>query len=176
METAQLIDEWVYLRSGRIKKIFFSDYYRDSGFDFENVIRVATPDEVPEFKHKVIGGNLNKENFWDIADKRCPAATKLFYNWIDKYKESVRWSKLFNYGSPHDKPMGWHDPKFHHIPVEMQLGILIRFFDESYESLFTGRFTCGRPDYRWSILNPPADEAAFWLMDMEVNLRNKGKE
>lgn len=60
--------------------------------------------------------NLNKENFWNGMYYHYPKATKEFCDWIDKYKEQNNWDKLFADGI-----------KFHHIPIEMQFGILVEY-------------------------------------------------
>ncbi len=80
--------------------------------------------------------NLNKENFWDIASDICPKATALFYEWIDKYKATklapvergihgFNWDGLFG-----NTYAGSFQIKFHHLPLEMQVGILFKFFGE----------------------------------------------
>lgn len=79
--------------------------------------------------------NLNKENFFNDLMKKCPKTVDSFCKWIDEYKKNVNWNKLFNSDS------NWQDadgknalaPKFHEIPIEMQVGILSRFFIEKYD-------------------------------------------
>lgn len=72
--------------------------------------------------------NLNKENFFNELMEKYPAATKDFCNWIDKYKDQNFWDRLFgnNYRDDHSN---WI--KFHHIPMEMQIGIIFKYFSEN---------------------------------------------
>lgn len=55
-------------------------------------------------------------------------AVDRFCEWIDHYKKNIKWDNIFNTGSPHYARMGWHDPKFHDLPLELQAGILLHFF------------------------------------------------
>ena len=71
--------------------------------------------------------NLSKENYFDAVKEKYPDAFADFSKWIDEYKKLVDWERLFNYGSPHYAKMGWHNPKFHELPMEMQFGILARY-------------------------------------------------
>lgn len=73
--------------------------------------------------------NLNKENFWNDLQKKHPNAVKEFCDWIDKYKESVNWTHVFN--TSHKR-----DFKFHHLPFDMQTGIILRFIEEK-EGVFS---------------------------------------
>ena len=72
--------------------------------------------------------NLNKENFWNKCMEFYPKTTKDFCEFIDSYKQKVHWELLFqNY---FNNKVG---VKFHDIPFEMQLGIIIRYiFGSSY--------------------------------------------
>lgn len=74
--------------------------------------------------------NLGKENFWNAMHDRFPLAVDLFCKWIDEYKNEVNWNYLFgNY------VIGEHNHiKFHDLPYEMQMGIMNRFFIESFAS------------------------------------------
>lgn len=74
---------------------------------------------------------LTKENCFDAIEAKYPKAMKAFKEWLDKYKESVEWEKLFNYGHPAYAKQGWHNPKFHDLPFELQLGILFRWGSEA---------------------------------------------
>lgn len=65
--------------------------------------------------------NLGKENFWNEMMERCPKAVDVFCKWIDGYKKKVGWTKLFG-----------ASVKFHDVPYEMQMGIMNRFFIETY--------------------------------------------
>lgn len=62
--------------------------------------------------------NLNKENFWNSMKSNYPTAMAHFSEWIDAYKDSIKWKTMF------------FKSKFHDIPFEMQLGILIQYFFE----------------------------------------------
>ncbi|OQA11747.1 MAG: hypothetical protein BWY67_00734 [Bacteroidetes bacterium ADurb.Bin397] len=59
---------------------------------------------------------MNKENFWNGLYEQYPKAVKEFCDFIDEYKAENNWNELFG-----DKV------KFHHVPVEMQLGIWMEF-------------------------------------------------
>jgi len=67
--------------------------------------------------------NLNKESFWDEMDIVYPYAVDEFRKWIDQYKEAINWNKFFK-----------SEIKFHDIPYELQMGIMNRFFIESFSS------------------------------------------
>lgn len=67
------------------------------------------------------------ENFWNDLKSKYPNEMKVFYDWIDEYKQKVEWNKLFNHGSPHYAAMGWHNPKYHDLPIAMQVGIFMQF-------------------------------------------------
>lgn len=77
---------------------------------------------------------LTKENFWDEMEQKYPKAMKHFKEWIDNYKIEHDWDNLFNEG-PIDS---WNinsgsnanykaAPKYHELPVAMQLGIFLEF-------------------------------------------------
>lgn len=74
--------------------------------------------------------NLTKENFWNKVNEAFPSEMEAFCKWIDEYKEKVEWKKLFNYGFPNHSRMGWHNPKFHDLPIAMQIGIFFQFAHE----------------------------------------------
>lgn len=81
--------------------------------------------------------NLNKANFFDKMSKLYPVAMKDFHKWIDAYKASVDWEKLFpNYsfyrGFNYSDETKVKGAKFHDIPYEMQLGILLRYACEVF--------------------------------------------
>lgn len=59
--------------------------------------------------------------FFNEQKKYYPKAMEHFCNWIDEYKKSVDWISIFG-----------PDVKFHHLPIDMQNGILNR-----YRILFT---------------------------------------
>lgn len=70
---------------------------------------------------KHVMDNLGKENFWDEMENKFPMAVDVFKKWIDQYKKRVNWGILFSDGI-----------KFHDIPYELQMGIMNRFFIETY--------------------------------------------
>lgn len=77
---------------------------------------------------------LTKENFWDTISKKYPEASKMFYDWIDKYKKSSNWNSLFAF-----EGMGTFfvkSVKFHDLPHAMQMGIWFAFLRGQ-----KGRFT-----------------------------------
>ena len=65
--------------------------------------------------------NLGIENFWNDMSKEYPLAVVRFKTWIDAYKKIVKWEELFG-----------NKIKFHDLPYEMQMGIMNRFFIESF--------------------------------------------
>lgn len=78
--------------------------------------------------------NLDKHIFWEDIFKKYPKASEKFSNWIDQYKKEVNWSFLFSdevYKSEASKI------KFDIIPIEMQIGILIRFFQEQEQPVMS---------------------------------------
>ena len=78
--------------------------------------------------------NLTKENFFNALREKHPQAVEFFCRWIDEYKKSVNWNKLFNSDSDYQDANGKNAPapKFHELPFEMQNGIIARFELEMY--------------------------------------------
>ena len=68
------------------------------------------------------GENLNKKNFWGFASNHCTKTMNKFTRFIDVYKMSIGWDDMFNEHL---------NIKFHDIPYEMQLGIILKFFNEA---------------------------------------------
>lgn len=68
--------------------------------------------------------NLNKENFWNRVYADYPMATQAFCDWIDAYKQETGWTAK----AP--------NIKFHDLPIEMQVGILQRFFTEKTNACY----------------------------------------
>ena len=81
---------------------------------------------------------LTKENFWNQLKEKYPLSVQHFCDWIDQYKKENQWERLFNYGSPHYDKMGWHNPKFHDLPMEMQYGIILYYFLIVHQFCFAG--------------------------------------
>lgn len=75
--------------------------------------------------------SLSKENFWNKIEELYPKAFAEFSAYIDEYKKSVNWEKLFNGGIHHSPEQGFHEetraPKFHELPFEMQTGVVNQF-------------------------------------------------
>lgn len=69
--------------------------------------------------------SLTKENFWNEMYTKYPGEMQHFCEWIDEYKKRVNWCTLFKCGS-HEKP-----PKYHDLPIAMQVGIFIQFVAEA---------------------------------------------
>lgn len=66
--------------------------------------------------------NLNKDNFWNPMREKYPDAIDHFCKWVDEYKKSVNWDKLFGATA---RPDYVHEaPKFHDLPIEFQFGII----------------------------------------------------
>ncbi len=96
--------------------------------------------------------NLNKQNhFTEEWKKEYPLASEAFCKWVDKYKEKVKWDELFN-GVVDNLPS--IAPKFHDLPVDLQVGILGRFFWELDNGCWlNGCYTTGAQllsDLRWN--------------------------
>lgn len=81
--------------------------------------------------------SLTKENFWDELMAQYPTAVGLFCDWIDQYKKEVNWNILFNSNSDYQDMNGKNAaaPKFHDLPIDMQTGIVQRFFLEHFPVL-----------------------------------------
>lgn len=69
--------------------------------------------------------NLNKENLFNELFEKHPKGTKHFCDWVDGYKKRVGWNALFgdSFGNP--------APKFHDLPFDFQVGIILRFILEN---------------------------------------------
>jgi len=72
--------------------------------------------------------NLNKENFFNDLQQKFPKAMKHFCDWVDEYKEEVKWLEMFS-----------GNIKFHDIPYDMQVGVLLRYLSEitDYDDMLT---------------------------------------
>lgn len=104
--------------------------------------------------------NLNKQNYFTPEWKaKYPLASEHFCKWIDEYKKRVNWGKLFNHSmipSFDDEIVEIVPPKFHDLPIEMQLGILSMYMFES-SPLYT---ECG-----WNWIGCPRKDR--YLSDLE---------
>lgn len=81
--------------------------------------KIDEPRFVPE-------NNLNKKDFWNGIIGQYPKAGKLFCNWIDDYKRAISWELYFVNCTTES-----HHIKFHDLPLDMQIGIIVRFFWEN---------------------------------------------
>ncbi len=90
--------------------------------------------------------SLTKENFWNAIKEEYPVQMAQFCDWIDEYKKRVKWIELFNADlfSKSDyrvagvkiENMIFKAPKYHELPIAMQLGIFIQFTIESSKANF----------------------------------------
>lgn len=91
--------------------------------------------------------NLNKENFFNRMEELYPEAMADFKEWIDAYKLKVDWDDIFNGNQIANEDTGERFkeidmvPKFHDIPFEMQLGIIIAYASERVERKPNDTFT-----------------------------------
>ncbi len=78
---------------------------------------------------------LTKENFWDDIIEQYPVPTKMFCEWVDEYKKAVNWNAMF---AANETTMQLHSSKykFHDLPYDMQVGIWIRFADDTLNQFF----------------------------------------
>jgi len=71
----------------------------------------------------------DSKKYWDAVKETCPDAFLIFSRWIDEYKESVGWNFLFSSYKEGKETKSLI--KFHDLPYEMQIGVLLRFFMET---------------------------------------------
>ena len=111
--------------------------------------------------------NLTKENFWNKMMDENPHIMKIFCNWIDEYKKQVGWNDLFNSNSEYQNAKGKNAkaPKFHDLPLEMQLGIIERFKQE----ISNGKELA---DSQGKITIRKLEQ---WFYAMDLNVRNQKK-
>jgi len=68
--------------------------------------------------------NEDKKRLWAELEERYPEEVGRFKDWVDGYKERVGWAELF---APRqfvvDGAQEERRPKFHELPLEMQVGI-----------------------------------------------------
>lgn len=60
---------------------------------------------------------LTKENFFNRMMEQYPITMNRFCGWIDEEKKSIDWANIFK-----------EDLKFHDLPLQLQIGILSKFF------------------------------------------------
>ena len=81
--------------------------------------------------------NLNNQNYFTPEWKaKYPLASEHFCKWIDEYKKRVNWNLLFNHDcidihSGKEEDTYTVAPKFHDLPIEMQVGILMQWTVEA---------------------------------------------
>lgn len=78
--------------------------------------------------------NLSLDNTWNRMKELYPLAMEAFLKWIDEYKESVNWLELFNadkrqfiLNDMQPIHVEIKSPKFHDLPLEMQVGIIAKW-------------------------------------------------
>lgn len=81
--------------------------------------------------------SLTKENFWNAIQEQYPVEMKMFCDWIDEYKKRVQWNMLFKHLPGYSGgAVGFKYPKYHDLPLAMQIGIFIQFTVESSKANF----------------------------------------
>jgi len=113
--------------------------------------------------------NLNKKNFWNIAMEMCPLSVTAFLQWIDGYKRES-YVPLNTEGATSKWGAVANGYKFHDLPMEMQVGIIFRFFYER-------SLTIGLIDIEINTFNPEVwvDIICryFMLEERNMTLANK---
>lgn len=72
--------------------------------------------------------NLTKENFWNELYEKHPVQMQVFCDWIDEYKKKNRWESLFARGNYiTDGAVVLRTPKYHELPLSIQIGIFFEF-------------------------------------------------
>ena len=85
----------------------------------------------------ILREGLTKENFFNEMEQQFPNAMKLFCEWIDEYKKAVNWNERFD-----SESLGINE--FNDLPYDMQVGIWIKFADDTLNRLFE------QPEYSYS--------------------------
>ena len=94
--------------------------------------------------------SLTKENFWNELYAQYPSEMEVFCKWIDEYKKRVNWNQLFNSDSNWQDSNGKNatSPKFHEIPIAMQLGIFAHFLaDQEKDTKIIGQLVNNIKEY-----------------------------
>lgn len=94
--------------------------------------------------------SLDKEFFNEIEAK-CPFAIDVFKKWVIEYAKSEIWGKLFRDGI-----------EFYDIPYEMQMGIMNKFFIETY---------AGKAEYRNRAESHYREEMILSIEQLQSRLR-----
>lgn len=112
----------------------------------------------------ILSETLTKENFWNEMYSTYPNACKIFCDWIDEYKETVKWWELFNAGNPSGEGQK-QPPKFHEIPYAMQQGIWIEFANQTVNEYFE------QPEY--SYCGDLAEDIKTVFTELEIVLGDR---
>ena len=95
---------------------------------------------------------LTKENFYNEMKEKYPKIMDEFCVWIDEYKKENKWITLF--GAMGD--MEGTAPKYHELPIAMQLGILsefVHYFSSKYEDQVVDFFTEAKSMFQEFFMN-----------------------
>lgn len=119
--------------------------------------------------------NLNKQNYFTPEWKaKYPLASEHFCKWIDGYKKRVGWKKLFNggvmyefYGGSETFTHKTEAPKFHDLPIEMQIGIIYQWSVEIDLMPYTLTLIPNRHPYKLKDLTVKMNR---FFNDLEANL------
>lgn len=74
--------------------------------------------------------SLTKENFWNSMNEKYPEEMKQFCDWIDEYKKRIKWNIIFADDSTSPNGLTVTAPKYHELPIAMQIGIFMQFVIE----------------------------------------------
>lgn len=106
--------------------------------DFESSFREAhidPPKYLAQAEDQVWPLVLTKENFFDGLFERNPRAMEEFCRWVDRFKMDCDWLVLF---ADHHYGKELRSPKFHELPLTMQIGPIIQFFHTQFPGKLTG--------------------------------------
>lgn len=102
--------------------------------------------------------SLTKDNFWNALMESHPKATKEFCDWIDDYKKEVDWKTLFY--TPNS--VQHRDVKFHDVPIDMQLGIILWYLEMKEGETFN----------REQYIQYMRERITDFFIDREITLKN----
>jgi len=97
---------------------------------------------------------LTKKAFWEPMRLKYPLGMEYFKEWIDKYKVTNNWDYLFNDNTDDPFPRAGTPtitaPKYHELPIAMQLGIFNEFLYN--QELIPSFLQAATPEnYEWCI-------------------------
>lgn len=80
--------------------------------------------------------SLTKENFWNKLYEKYTGEVQQFCDWIDEYKKRVEWNLIFRerHGRDAEENVTYQKPKYHDLPIGMQIGIFIQYTQETADS------------------------------------------